>query len=78
VWTIHPSPEYGEEEAAGFVDPEIADVGFGGGGVGRVRVGRLVVEVVGAGEDGLVDLRLPERERQQRPRRVPLRLAQRR
>lgn len=55
--------------------PEVAGVGFDGGG--RVGVG-LVVEAVGAEEDGLVGLRLAERERQERPRRVPLRLAQRR
>jgi len=69
------SPEDGAEEAAGLVCPEVAGVGFDGGG--RVGVG-LVVEAVGAKEDGLVRLRLAERERQERPRRVPLRLAQRR
>jgi hypothetical protein len=67
------SPEDGAEEAAGLVGPEVTGVGFDCGG--RVGVG-LVVEAVGAKEDGLVRLRLAERERQQCPRRVPLRLAQ--
>jgi hypothetical protein len=69
------SPEDGAEEAAGLVGPEVAGVGFDGGGL--VGVG-LLVEAVGAEEDGLVGLRLAEREGQERPRRVPLRLAQRR
>lgn len=70
------SPEDGAEEAAGLVGPEVAGVGFHGGGL--VGVLGLVVEAVGAEEDGLVRLRLAERERQECPRRVPLRLAQRR
>lgn len=78
-------PEDGAEEAAGVVRPELR---VGGGvlsaaGGAAAAAGALVVGGGGRGgggaeEDGLVDLRLAERERQQGPRRVALRRRQRR
>lgn len=62
------------------MSPEFTAVGVvgSGGDDAGVRAVGVVVEAVGTEEDMLVDLRLSERERQERPRRVPLRLAQRR
>lgn len=75
-------PEDGAEEAAGVVLPEVGvggGVAAGGGGAAGAAGALLVVGLRGAAEGrGLVDLRLAERERQQRPRRVPLRRRQRR
>jgi len=81
-------PEDGAEEAAGVVRPEVgvrlrgrgAGGGGGGGGAPAGAAGALlVVGAWGAAAEGhgLVDLRLAERERQQRPRRVALRGRQR-
>lgn len=81
-------PEDGAEEAAGVVRPEVgvrggvgaraAAGGGGGGGAPAGAAGALVVVGGGGAEGrGLVDLRLAERERQQRPRRVALRGRQR-
>ena len=83
-------PEHGAEEAAGVVRPEVGvRGGVGGGGGGRGggggapagAAGALLVVVGGGAAEsegrGLVDLRLAERERQQRPRRVALRGRQR-
>lgn len=85
-------PEDGAEEAAGVVRPERLGGGFGvlpatagGAAAAAAAAGAagalLVVRGGGKGgaeEDGLVDLRLAEGERQQRPRRVPLRRRQQR
>jgi hypothetical protein len=62
----------------GVVGPEVAGVDGVGERGDCGSGGRGVVEAVGSEQDGLVDLRLAERERQERPRRVPLRLAPRR
>ena len=62
----------------GVVGPEVAGVDGVGERGDCGSGGRGVVEAVGSEQDGLVELRLAERERQERPRRVPLRLAQRR
>ena len=81
-------PEDGAEEAAGVVRPE-RRVGGGvlpaAGGAAAPAAGAAGALVVGGGgggggaeEDGLVDLRLTERERQQGPRRVALRRRQQR
>lgn len=76
-------PEDGADEAAGVVRPEVRVGGAvrAAGGAAAGAAGALVVGVVGGGgaeEDGLVDLGLAERERQQGPRRVALRRRQRR
>ena len=84
------APEDGAEEAAGVVRPEAgarggvgaAADGGGGGGAPAGAAGALLIigsGIGGAGAEGrgLVDLRLSERQRQQRPRRVTLRGRQR-
>lgn len=84
-------PEDGAEEAAGVVRPESLGGGFGvlpaaagGAAAAAAAAGAAsaLLLVVGGGggaeEDGLVDLRLAERERQQGPRRVSLRRRQQR
>lgn len=76
-------PEDGADEAAGVVRPEVRVGGAvrAAGGAAAGAAGALVVGVVGGGgaeEDGLVDLGLAERARQQGARRVALRRRQRR